>query len=241
LRSPALLAVMALACAAHAPAAVDPEPAAEVTDSGPDAQCLQWLRERALTFVEVPRLEDVRTPIEVRGPLGAIELAPRAGRSAQMDCGLARALVEAGPLFEELGVRKLFFSGASDHRTRRDSTRLSEHAHGLAIDVHVLGTTAGDLDVARDFEAGAGSWRNLVPGQGALEACVGEPRTPRGRALRTLVCRLKLHSAFRVIVTPDDDDDHRDHIHLETFGDTLARVRRIVGVLPLRKAAARSR
>jgi hypothetical protein len=227
-------AALLLACAAHAPEA--PPPEAEAAESGADTVCLQWLADHQVDYVPVPALDEVRTPIEVRGPLGAVRLVPRAGRPPQMDCGLARALVEAAPIFAELGVHTLHFSGAYDHRMRRDGSRLSEHAHGLAIDVHVFGRDGGDLDVARDFEAGAGAWRNLTPGEGALAACIGDPRTPNGRALRTLACRLKLHSAFRVIATPDDDADHRDHLHVETFGDTLARVRRLVGVLPLRRA-----
>jgi hypothetical protein len=219
------------ACAGHAPDWSAPE----AESDGPDSACLQWLNEHQIAYAPVAELAEVHTPIEVRGALGSVRLVPRAGRAAVMDCGLARALFEAGPIFHELGIETLSFSGAYDHRLRRDGSRLSEHAHGLAIDVHVFGTAAGPLDVARDFEAGAGAWRNLEPGDGALAACIGEPRTPNGRALRMLACRLKLHSAFRVIITPDDDADHRDHLHLETFGDTLARVRRLVGVLPLRK------
>jgi hypothetical protein len=220
--------VLGLACATQAPA-VDPPG----ESSQPDVLCLQALAEHGVAFSPV-EIEDVRTPIEVQGPLGAVQLVPRAGRPAQMDCSLAQALYEASPIFEELGIRTLSFSGAYDRRMRRHAPRLSQHAFGLAIDVHGLGTGAGNLEVARDFEAGAGSWRHLTPGPGALEACIGAPRTDKGRALRTLACRLKLHSAFRAIATPDDDSDHRDHLHLETFPDTLARVRRIVGVLPLR-------
>jgi hypothetical protein len=227
-----LAAALLLGCAAHAP---EPPPESEAVASGPDEVCLQWLADHQVAFVPVAGLDEVRTPIEVRGPLGAVRLVPRAGRPAVMDCGLARALFEAGPIFTELGVRTLHFSGAYDHRMRRDGSRLSEHAHGLAIDVHVFGGEGGELDVARDFEAGVGVWRHLAPGEGAFAACLGEPRTANGRALRTLACRLKLHSAFRAIATPDDDDDHRDHLHIETFGDTLARVRRLVGVLPLRR------
>jgi hypothetical protein len=222
-----LAALGVLACAAHAPV---PDPEA-LDEEGPDRVCLQWLEEHRLAFVPV-EIDEVRTPIEVRGPLQSVALVPRAGRPPQMDCSLARALAEAAPIFEELGVHALYFSGAYDHRYRRDSPRLSQHAHGLAIDVHAVATAGGVLEVSRDFEPGVGAWRNLVPGEGALEACVGQPLTERGRALRTLACRLKLHSAFRAIATPDDNADHRDHLHLETFPDALARVRRIVGALP---------
>jgi hypothetical protein len=219
--------VAALGCGHAPPEAPAPE------REPPDQVCLSWLAEHRLAYVPV-EIGEVRTPIEVVGPLDSVALVPRAGRPPQMDCSLARALAEAAPIFDELGVRALYFSGAYDHRYRRDSTRLSQHAHGLAIDVHAVATADGVLEVSRDFEAGVGVWRHLVAGEGALDACIGQPRTPRGRALRTLACRLKLHSAFRAIATPDDDSDHRDHLHLETFSDNLARVRRIVGALPVR-------
>jgi hypothetical protein len=225
----ALAALGVLACAAHPPEPESPGPETEA----PDQVCLSWLDEHRLAFVPV-EIAEVRTPIEVRGPLESVALVPRAGRPPRMDCSLARALAEAAPIFDELGVRALYFSGAYDHRYRRDSPRLSQHARGLAIDVHAVATADGLLEVSRDFEPGVGVWRNLVPGEGALEACIGQPRTDRGRALRELACRLKLHSAFRAIATPDDDDDHRDHLHLETFPDALARARHIVGVLPVR-------
>jgi len=228
MRPPVASLALALACATQPPAVDPPGEGSE-----PDALCLQWLQEHGVAFQPV-ELDEVRTPIEVRGPLGAVELVPRAGRAAQMDCSLAQALAEASPIFAELGVRKLSFSGAYDRRMRRHAPRLSQHAFGLAIDVHGLETDTGHLEITRDFEAGTGAWRNLGAGPGALEACIGAPRTDKGRALRNLVCRLKLHSAFRAIATPDDDADHRDHLHLETFPDTLARVRRIVGALPVR-------
>lgn len=241
----ALLAVTIAGCAAHAPPAPGGGPdetggqggwagSDGGDDSGVDTLCLAWLEEQGLPFRRLPPLGEVRTPVEVTGPLGPVRLSPRAGRAPQMDCNLARALAEAAPLFADLGVTTLSFSGAYDYRTRRRSTQLSEHARGLAIDVHVIGTGDGPLDVTRDFEAGVGAWRGLQPGPEALDACIGQPRTPGGRTLRTLACRLKLHSAFRVVVTPDDNADHRDHLHLETFPDTLARVRKLVGVLPLR-------
>jgi hypothetical protein len=221
------LGLVALAGVLACAAAPEQSPEGE----GPDQVCLSWLEEQRLAYAPVD-IAEVRTPIEIRGPLVSVALVPRAGRPPWMDCSLARALAEAAPIFDELGVRALHFSGAYDHRYRRDSPRLSQHAHGLAIDVHAVTTADGVLEVSRDFEAGVGAWRNLAAGEGALEACVGAPRTERGRALRALACRLKLHSAFRAIATPDDNADHRDHFHLETFPDTLARVRRIVGVLP---------
>jgi hypothetical protein len=132
-----------------------------------------------------------------------------------MDCVLARALIQAGGIFEELGITTLAFSAAFDHRTRRGSSEASAHAYGLAIDVHVIRGAFGEYDVRERFERGVGLWRGLRKDPSLLDACVGQPVTKEGRVLRQLACRLKLHPAFRVIVTPDDDADHQDHLHLE--------------------------
>jgi hypothetical protein len=94
--------------------------------------------------------------------------------------------------------------------------------------VHELGGRRGSVSVHKHFERGAGRWRNLDPTEGDLAGCIGSPRTSEGRRLRRLVCRLKHHSAFRVIITPDDDRDHRDHLHLEAFPSPEARVSRLL-------------
>jgi hypothetical protein len=212
-------------------------PSAEEIEAA-DAACLQFLDGRGVRYVPGPTDKGIRTPVEITGPLAGVRLTPRLGLPPLMDCELARALVEAAPVLAEAGIDELSYSSAYSYRFRHDSGhdgQLSNHARGLAIDVHVLRGPAGSFDVTRDFEAGAGHWRGLVPQEGDLAGCIGTPATDAGLRLRTLVCRLKHHSAFRVIVTPDDNDDHRDHLHLEAFPDSITRVARVLGVLPLRR------
>lgn len=195
----------------------------------PDLVCLRYLAEMGIPFSDPGPTRGVRTPVELRGPVNGVRLAPRAGRPPVMDCELLRALYEATPALERAGIDELSFSGAYNYRTRHRSTQLSAHAFGLAIDVHVLRGRGGDLDVTRDFERGAGTWRGLVTRNGDIPACIGRPRTSKGRRLRRLVCELKHHSAFRVIITPDDDADHRDHFHIEAFPSAEARIARVMG------------
>lgn len=194
-----------------------------------DLECLLQLRAEAVPFLAAPPTRGIRTPVQITGLLGGVRLTPRAGRPALMDCELARALAEAAPILHAEGIAELAFSGAYDYRTRRRSAQLSAHAFGLAIDVHTLSGPAGKFDIKRDFEAGSGRWRGIKPREGDLDGCVGQPRSAAARRLRQLVCRLKHHSAFRVIITPDDDADHRDHLHLEAFPDAEARVARVLG------------
>jgi hypothetical protein len=193
--------------------------AASTGDAAPagdaDQACLRALDSQAVAYKRVPGAGGMRTPVEIAGPIGAVALVARGRRSALMDCVLARALLQASGIFQELGITALAFSAAFDNRTRRGSSEVSAHAYGLAIDVHVIRGAFGEYDVRQRYERGVGLWRGLRKDAGLLDACVGQPATKEGRVLRQLACRLKLHPAFRVIVTPDDNADHQDHLHLE--------------------------
>ncbi len=220
----ALLAVALLAGACGSGAAGPGE-----IEQPPEYACLNFLVEHQIPFVEAPPQKGVRTPVELRGAVRGLQLTPRVGRPPLMDCQLLRALWEAAPVISQAGVTELSFSGAYVYRTRHRSSTLSAHAFGLAIDVHEFRGRDGPLNIVRDFEKGAGAWRGLVARKGEIPRCIGAPRTTKGKRLRRLVCELKHHSAFRVIITPDDDADHRDHIHIETFADDESRVARVMG------------
>jgi hypothetical protein len=181
----------------------------------PDQGCLAALRARGVAFTEGPDLRGVRTPVTLDGDRFSPRLRPRGERPAQMDCQLALALTEARPIFSRLGIAELEYSAAYDFRNRRHSNQLSAHAFGLAIDVHSFHTAGREYPVARTFERHRGRWQSLDLDPGWYRSCVGRPRTPAGRTLRRLGCRLHLDEAFRIILTPDDNWDHHDHFHIE--------------------------
>jgi hypothetical protein len=204
-----------------------PSPPADDANA-PSKACLQSLRDRGVDFVEQPT-KGVRTPIRLvgsnLGPLRLVIIERKPGAVMPvMDCELGRALLDAATVFTDAGIRDLFFSGIYEYRPRRHSKKLSEHAHGLAIDVHEFGTADGRIfDVERDFEQGVGEW----PARDQVE-CVGSPERPEGRLLRELACALRVSSAFREIITADDDPAHANHFHIESFPDPLSRAKAIL-------------
>jgi hypothetical protein len=227
----------ALALAALAPraaratgpdAGASPAPPAEDDASGPSKTCLASLRERGVEFLEWPT-KGVRTPIRLvgsnLGPLRLVMLDRKPGGVMPvMDCELGRALLDAAVVFQTAGIRDLYFSGIYEYRTRRRSKKMSEHARGLAIDVHQFGTADGRIfDVARDFEQGVGEW----PSRDQV-ACVGSPERTEARVLRELACALAVSSAFREIITADDNSDHDNHFHIESFPDPLSRAKAVL-------------
>lgn len=158
------------------------------------AACQRKLRSLGVRFRKLRSLKGVENPVEIIGKLGSIELYATDGRTLQMDCRLAVTLAELSPIFSELGVTRIRYSGAYSYRTTR-SGRLSHHAHGLAIDLHDFEFGGEKLSVKHDFKTGMKCRRSA----------------PR---LNRLACALESTAAFRELLTPDYNRDHRDHLHL---------------------------
>jgi hypothetical protein len=123
-----------------------------------------------------------------------------------IDCSLAVSLDEAGRYARALGIDKASFSSAYSKRNVRGTNRPSKHSYGLAIDVHSFtGTELGTMRIDRDYEQGLG---------GGVD-CVGIPATQAGAVLKILQCQLVRSGLFHLVLSPDYDDAHHDHFHLE--------------------------
>jgi hypothetical protein len=138
--------------------------------------------------------------VELKGPVGGVQLTSE-DQPLVIDCSLAVSLDEAGRYLRALGIDKATFSSAYSRRNVRGTNHPSKHSFGLAIDVH----TFGDLRVDRDYEQGLGDEVD----------CVGEPLTQGGAVLKILQCQLVRSGLFHLVLSPDYDDAHHDHFHLE--------------------------
>ena len=166
--------------------------------------CYSELDRRGVTFERVKRTGIARG-VEITGPLGGV-LWTAVDRTLVIDCSLAVSLDEMGKYLRELGVEKVLFSSAYSRRNVRGTKRPSKHSYGLAVDVHgfVVGAL-GTLAVAKDYEQGLGDDVD----------CVGQPLTEGGAVLRIMQCQLVRSGLFHLVLSPDYDDAHHDHFHLE--------------------------
>ena len=163
----------------------------------PDGEpCLSWLSEQRVAFRVLPEKPGMVTPVHVTGPIGGVTYESAGQKSLVCDCRLAVALGWLGPELRAFGINEVHHSGAYVYRTTR-SGRPSLHAQGLAIDVHQLRVGRRTFEVSRDFERGAGP------------ACNDD-----ARMINRLACELSRKGLFEEVITPDDDSDHRDHLHL---------------------------
>jgi hypothetical protein len=161
--------------------------------------CLIRLRALGIEFSSISSLKGVMTPVRVTGAIGGIALRGMGGGPKPLvcDCRLALALHRAAPYLTNLGVSELRFSNAYSYRLM-PSGRLSQHAMGLAIDVHAVRADGALLEVKQDFAL-------------ALEdGCAGPP-------LNRMACLLRSWGLFDWVLTPDFDRAHYNHFHLDIY------------------------
>ncbi len=177
-------------------------------------QCL-----RALARARVPfeRLRwgssGMATPVVVTGPIAGILV--HAGRGAApretMDCLLAVALVRYAGFLRAHGVREVRHLSLHRPATAAEVASrplLPRHPGGLAIDAAVFVRDDGsELNVTRDFRGHLG---DPVCGPTARVSNI-----PEARAIRAIFCDAVRDGLFHVALSPNFNDEHRNHFHLE--------------------------
>lgn len=165
--------------------------------------CYAELEARKVDFKKTKK-PGIANAVEVFGTLGGVDVTGQG--PLVIDCSLAVSLDEVGRYMRALGVDKAIYSSAYSRRTVRGTNRPSKHSYGLAIDVSGFsGPELGTIAVSRDYEQGLG----------AAVDCVGTPMTQAGAVLKILQCQLVRSGLFHLVLSPDYDDAHHDHFHLE--------------------------
>jgi hypothetical protein len=161
--------------------------------------CLAELDARRVAYKRAAQ-PGIAIGVAIAGRLGGIDYT---GEPLVIDCSLAVSLDEAGRYLRDLGIARVTVASAYSRRNVRGTNRPSKHSFGLAVDVSTLGA----LRVDRDYERGLGDDVD----------CVGRPQTREAAALKILQCQLVRSGLFHLVLSPDYDDDHRDHFHLEAL------------------------
>ncbi len=166
--------------------------------------CTDELTARQVSWKKASR-SGIANAVEITGPLGGV-MVTAVDHVLVIDCSLAVSLAEAGRYISALGIEQVVFSSAYSRRNVRGTNRPSKHSYGLAIDVHTFtGPDLGSLRIDRDYEQGLGDTVD----------CVGLPLTQGGAVLKVLQCQLVRSGLFHLVLSPDYDDAHHDHFHLE--------------------------
>jgi len=178
------------------------------------AQCLAEVARRKLSVMRFRGAAvGVATPVRVTGPIGGVRFVTPGGKSPYgiLDCRLALALSELAPLLQRFDVVEARIDNMyRPHAHLPGKKKPSQHSFGLAADLTRLKRADGsELVVERDFQGAIGE---PVCGEGARAR--GELSSDAA-ALRDLVCQASRSGLFHHILTPNHDQAHRDHFHLD--------------------------
>jgi hypothetical protein len=166
--------------------------------------CLARLDDRHVDYRRLDTVDAPQSRCQVDTAVRVSRIAAGFDKPATMSCALAARLDQferdvVQPLArEELGRRvvRINHLGSFSCRTRNGGGRLSQHALGRAIDIAGFRLADGStIGVARDW-TGSGANRQFL------------------RHLARRACQY-----FSVVLTPDSDADHHDHIHLDIGPD----------------------
>ncbi|MBI4510496.1 MAG: hypothetical protein HY698_12760 [Deltaproteobacteria bacterium] len=170
--------------------------------------CLTRLDSLRVSFRPAAPRKGIQVPVEVTGPLGGVTYRTWGRRALVLDCSLVYSLAMAGRYLGEAGITEAFFSSSYQRRNVRGTDRPSRHSYGLALDIHEFkGKNIGRLTIQDDYEQGLGDDVD----------CIGEPLSRGGAILRILYCRMIRSKLFRFILSPDYDEDHYNHFHVEAL------------------------
>jgi hypothetical protein len=180
--------------------------------------CEGELRRRSIDFDRAEDTPGVRAPVRLRGPLHGVSihsaLPPPArlrSRADLVDCRLALSLDDFAGSIAERGIIEVLTLSA--YRTRAESgcTRKydgEQHCAALAVDVGSFKRADGTtLNVEHDFHGRIGTL-----------TCRGDarpsPATPAAKELWEIACDAAGND-FLVVLTPNWNSEHKNHLHLE--------------------------
>ena len=180
--------------------------------------CESELQSRHIDFARAEETLGVRAPIRLEGPLHGVSIhsplpaAARARSNADLlDCRLALSLDDFAAAIAERGIVEVLTLSAYRTRTQSGCTYKydgEQHCAALAVDVGSFKRRDGTvLNVERDFHGHIGAL-----------TCRGDahpsPETPAAKELWEIACNAA-GSNFLVVLTPNWNAEHRNHLHLE--------------------------
>ncbi len=176
------------------------------------ADCRAEAKRRKLPFRRDRRpTRGVATAFRFDGPINGVRFVTGGWSSPYgvVECRLALVLADLTELLAEHHVTRVTLGTVFRPKSMLRSGILSQHGHGLAADVVAFHLADGTiLHIEEDW-----------PPQAGEPPCGPEARlhipTREGILLRNLVCAIARGGYFHVILTPNYDAAHHDHLHLD--------------------------
>jgi hypothetical protein len=212
------------------------EASVDVTIEAPQAaDCYEWLDLYQLDYSLGPANEGVDQPVTVTTPINGMPYRyfyseePR--QTFFMHCELALSLARAAPHLHQHDIVEVLDIGVYNYRCIGGGeppdcpNGISQHAYAKAIDI------AGFLTSDDAFYSVDDDW--VIDGDGEA-TCTAVTENEKDAFLHEVICELKDDDVWNIVLTPNYNDAHRNHFHVDlTTGSDYIRREVEPGVIPV--------
>ncbi len=169
----------------------------------PQAQCHAALREAGIAFRPLgDHPTPIPSPVEILGPVDGVWFRMvHDDRPFTLSCEMALRLKTIARIVKRHGIRGVDVISAYRHWPRQ-----SFHTFGLGLDMaRFWSPEKGWLSVYDDFVE--------TPAEYTCEA--DEPENEKAKTLLSIACEIYRSGQFSSVLTPNYNEGHRDHFHLD--------------------------
>lgn len=172
----------------------------------PEQECLQAMRQQGIEvhLHKAPVRMPIATPVQIKGPIAGVNFRHGHAGPLVVSCELATRLPVLAKVVSKQGVRTVIVASAF-----RDKPQTSFHTMGLGLDLSQFITDDGPLSIWGDFMKTPTS-----------PTCDAPPaKSPKANALRAIACDLAKTHVYSSVLTPNYNEGHRDHYHIDIRPD----------------------
>lgn len=183
---------------------------------GVRAACQDDLKARGVAFSPGPATRAIDDPILLEPVIDGVTFRARGARRPArllVACTLGLRLVQLAQLARRHGVDEVLHLGVHNYRPMRNPTcvksgscKLSQHAYATAIDLYGFRVAASGAVYSAEKD-----W--LI--DATRPVCPGAPRGEGDTLLHQMACEMHAQKLFNIILTPNYNALHRDHVHVD--------------------------
>ncbi len=198
-----------------------------------DPSCRAMLDALALDWEPAAEARGIADPVRLAPLIGGVSfryVSHDEPTPMLMDCSLAPRLAELVDLIEPFGLDEVIHIGIYNYRCigggdpDADDCTPSQHAYAKAIDIHAFGLAGSDAVYSTETD-----W--II--RDDLDVCPGMPAGEADRALHELACSMWSEGIFHIVLTPDYNDAHRNHFHVDLTEGSMFIGETVTGVDPI--------
>lgn len=205
-----------------------------ITISPPaDESCHAMLDALGLDWAPLASLRGVADPVRVQPTIAGVRyryVSSAEPTAMSMDCELAPRLVRLSELVAPMGIDEVIHIGIYNYRCigggdpDSGTCTPSQHAYARAIDLHAFHLAASGETYSTETDFVITRREDDCPMTSSSEP---------DRVLKEIACALWSEGIFQIVLTPNYNDAHRNHFHVDLTEGSMYLGSGVEGVDPI--------